>query len=85
MRTKLTPLEKSWILYDIGTSAFIQLVSTIIPIFFESLCSADGLSNAQYLSTWSFMGSISTLIVAFIGPVCGTMADRKGFKNPFSC
>ena len=82
MRTKLTPLEKSWILYDIGNSAFILLVSTIIPIFFESLCSADGLSNAQYLSTWSFMGSISTLIVAFIGPVCGTMADRKGFKKP---
>lgn len=82
MKIKLTPLEKSWILYDIGNSAFILLVSTIIPIFFESLCIADGLSNAEYLSTWSFMGSISTLIVAFIGPVCGTMADRKGFKKP---
>lgn len=82
MKTKLTQLEKSWILYDIGNSAFILLVSTIIPIFFESLCAADGLSNAQYLSTWSFMGSISTLIVAFIGPICGTMADRKGFKKP---
>ena len=82
MKTKLTQLEKSWILYDIGNSAFILLVSNISPIFFESLCAADGLSNAQYLSTWSFMGSISTLIVAFIGPICGTMADRKGFKKP---
>lgn len=82
MKTKLTALEKSWILYDIGNSAFILLVSTIIPIFFESLCKADGLTDAQYLSNWSFLGSISTLIVAFIGPVCGTMADRKGFKKP---
>ena len=82
MKTKLTPLEKSWILYDIGNSAFILLVSTIIPIFFESLCSAGGLSNAEYLSTWSFMGSISTLIVAFIGPICGTMADCKRCKKP---
>ena len=82
MKTKLTSLEKSWILYDIGNSAFILLVSTIIPIFFESLCAAEGLTEDQYLSTWSFMGSISTLIVAFLGPVCGTMADRKGFKKP---
>ena len=81
MKTKLTQLEKSWILYDIGNSAFILLVSTIIPIFFESLCAADGLSNAQYLSTWSFMGSISTLIVAFIGPACGAMADCKKCKK----
>ena len=83
MKTKLTPLEKSWILYDIGNSAFILLVSTIIPIFFESLCAADGLSNAQYLSTWSFMGSISTLIVAFVGPVCGAMADCNRSKKRF--
>lgn len=83
MKTKLTALEKSWILYDIGNSAFILLVSTIIPIFFESLCSAGGLSEAEYLSTWSFMGSISTLIVAFIGPVCGTMADCKKCKKRF--
>ena len=81
-KLKLTPLEKSWIGYDIANSAFILLVSTIIPIYFEALCTEGGLSNAEYLSTWSFVGSIATLIVAFVGPVCGTMADRKGFKKP---
>ena len=81
-KLKLTSLSMSWILYDIANSAFILLVSTIIPIYFESLCSAGGLSNAEYLSTWSFVGSIATVIVAFIGPICGTMADRKGFKKP---
>ena len=79
---KLTPLEKSWIGYDIANSAFILLVSTIIPIYFEALCTEGGLSNADYLSTWSFVGSIATVIVAFVGPICGTMADRKGFKKP---
>lgn len=81
-RFKLTPLEKSWIGYDIANSAFILLVSTIIPIYFEALCTEGGLSNAEYLSAWSFVGSIATVIVAFVGPICGTMADRKGFKKP---
>lgn len=39
-KMKLTPLEKSWILYDIGNSAFTLLVSTLIPIYFNSLASA---------------------------------------------
>ena len=30
---KLTALEKSWILYDVGNSAFILLVATLVPIF----------------------------------------------------
>ena len=81
-RFKLTPLEKSWIGYDIANSAFILLVSTIIPIYFEALCTEGGLSNADYLSAWSFVGSIATVIVAFVGPICGTMAARKGFKKP---
>ena len=33
--TKLTKLEKCWILYDVGNSAFIMLVSTIIPVMQE--------------------------------------------------
>ena len=31
-KMKLTKLEKFWVLYDVGNSAFIMLVSTIIPI-----------------------------------------------------
>ncbi len=86
MKTKntlaLTPLEKSWILYDIGNSAFILLVSTLIPIYFNSLSSAAGLDESQYLAYWGYAGSVSTLLVAFIGPICGTLADHKGFKKP---
>jgi len=81
-KLQLTPLEKSWVLYDIGNSAFILLVSTLIPIYFNSLSGAAGLDESQYLAYWGYAGSISTLLVAFIGPVCGTLADQKGFKKP---
>ena len=47
---KLTSLEKSWILYDVGNSAFILLVSTLIPIYFNALASAAGVNEDLYLS-----------------------------------
>ncbi len=79
---RLTALERSWILYDVGNSAFILLVSTLIPIYFNYLAGLGGLNESQYLAFWGYAGSVSTILVAVIGPVCGTLADRKGFKKP---
>ena len=79
---KLTALEKSWIGYDIGNSAFILLVTAIVPIYFNALTDAAGLTESQYFSYWGIATSIATLLVAFIGPICGTLADYKGFKKP---
>ena len=81
-KMKLTKLEKSWILYDIANSAFILLVATLMPIYFNSLASAAGLSESDYLAYWAYAGSIVTVIVAVIAPICGTLADQKGFKKP---
>ena len=81
-RFRLTALEKSWILYDVGNSAFILLVSTLIPIYFNSLASAAGINESNYLAYWGYAGSIATLLVAIIGPICGTLADQRGFKKP---
>lgn len=79
---KLTKLEKYWILYDVGNSAFILLVSTIIPIYFKNIAQASGVSAANSTAYWSYSISISTLIVAILGPILGTLADTKGFKKP---
>ena len=79
---KLTKREKAWVLYDVGNSAFTMMVTTLIPIFFKSLASEAGISDTAYLAYWGYVGSISTLLVALIGPVFGTLADRKGFKKP---
>ena len=78
---KLTNLEKYWVLYDIGNSAFILLVSTLLPIFFNSLAAAGGLNESDYLAYWSFAGAIVTVLVAIIGPICGTLADQGGLKK----
>lgn len=78
---KLTALERSWVLYDIGNSAFVLMVSTLIPIYFNALASADGLNEDLYLSYWGYAGSLATILVAIIGPICGALADRN-FKKP---
>ena len=79
---KLTKREKSWILYDVGNSAFVLLVTTLIPIYFNALAGSAGISDTDYLAYWGYAGAISTLLVAIIGPVFGTLADRKNFKKP---
>ena len=42
MKFKLKPIEKKWILYDIGNSAFALLISTIMPIYFNYLAGDAG-------------------------------------------
>ncbi len=82
MKTKLTKPEKQWILYDVGNSAFILLVSTIIPIYFNYLADLANVPSVTYLAYWGYAASISTLVVALFGPILGTMADSKNFKKP---
>lgn len=80
---KLNKLEKYWILYDVGNSAFVLLMSTIIPIYYKNMASAEGISLANSTAYYSYAISISTIIVAVLGPILGTMADNKGYKKPF--
>ena len=79
---KLNGKEKRWILYDVGNSAFVLLVATIIPIYFNYLAGKAGLSDVDYLAYWGYAASICTVIVAILGPILGTIADTKGYKKP---
>ena len=81
MKFKLRPLERKWVLYDVGNSAFTLLVSTIMPIYFNSLADAEGLSEVSYLAYWGYATSIATLMVALCGPVLGTISDFPGWKK----
>ena len=81
-KLKLTPAERSWVLYDVGNSAFTLLIATIIPIYFNFLAEKAGLSNVQYLAYWGYAASAATLLVAVLGPVFGTLADTQGYKKP---
>lgn len=63
---KMTREEKNWTLYDVGNSAFVMLVSTILPIYFNYLAQGAGLTDAQYLAYWGYAASITTIIYLFI-------------------
>lgn len=76
----LTKLERSWILYDVGNSAFILMLSTVIPIFFDSIA-GDDLSSVDYLAYWGYSASIATILCALMGPFLGSISDRKGMKS----
>ena len=79
---KLTKLEKRWILYDVGNSAFVLLTSTIIPIYYKNIAAASGISDADSTAFFGYATSLVTILVAVLGPVLGTLADTKGFKKP---
>lgn len=81
-KQKLTKLEKYWILYDVGNSAFILLVSTIIPIYFKNMASQAGVLASDSTAYLSYATSISTIIVAILGPTLGAVADNKNHKKP---
>ena len=81
MKFKLTPLEKKWILYDVGNSAFAMLTATILPIYFNYLAKKAGLSSVDYLSYWGYAVSICTLLIAIMGPILGAIADVKDLKK----
>lgn len=82
---RLTPerkLEWSWILYDVGNSAFTLLISTIMPIYFNGLAEADGIAKEVATAYWGYAASIVTLCVAVLSPIFGTLSDFKGYKRP---
>ena len=57
MKFKLTSLEKKWVLYDVGNSAFTMMVSTIFPIYFNYLAGNAGISDVDYLAYWGYAAS----------------------------
>lgn len=85
-KTKLTKLEKGWILYDVGNSAFTMLACSLIPIWFKSLAIGTGpgqITSDQATAYWALAMSLVTVIAAILGPICGAYTDRKGKKKIF--
>lgn len=78
---KLTSLEKKWVMYDVGNSAWVLFAATIVPIYFDSL--AGNASTGFATSLWGAVSSIVALIALFICPIFGTMADYSGKRKFF--
>jgi UMF1 family MFS transporter len=71
--------EWSWVLYDVGNSAFVLLATAVAPIYFGSLLD-DGVS---VVVGWGLAETVVSLIVALLMPVLGSLADFKGNKKRF--
>lgn len=81
---KLTKLEKSWAFYDWANSAYTMTVTTtVFPLYFKAAVSDLGVSASQSTAYWGFANSIATLLIAFLAPILGTLADYFGFKKRF--
>ena len=81
MKMKMTPLERKWVWYDVGNSAFTLLVSTLLPIFFNTIAESGGASDSDYVVYWSYATSIATVVVAVLGPIFGSLSDLRGMRR----
>jgi UMF1 family MFS transporter len=82
-KPKMTKEELSWVLYDVGNSAFVLImVTALMPIFFKDVAAA-GMSGAESTANWGFANSTASFILAFLSPVLGAMADYKNMKKRF--
>lgn len=82
----LTKTERSWVLYDVGNSAYTMLACSLIPIWFKDLAigTAPGqITGDKATAYYSLSVAIVTIVVAVLGPVCGAIADQKDMKKPF--
>lgn len=78
---KLDGAERNWILYDVGNSAFILLVTTIMPIYFKYLAEKEGVESVSYLVYWGYASAMVTILVAILGPLLGVIGDNKDSKK----
>lgn len=78
-----------WVLYDCGNSAFATtIMAGFFPIFFKNYWSYQSDINTS-TAMLGFGNSLASLVVAFMAPVLGAIADtrasKKGFLAFFTC
>ncbi len=74
---KFSKQEISWILYDCGNSAYsMAITSALLPVYFGMMSSGNDMDLGYF-------NSIASLIVAFLSPILGAVADYRGKKKKF--
>jgi UMF1 family MFS transporter len=82
MLKRFTKEERSWIMYDVANSAFVITVMTaLFPLYFGIVTKDAGIAEAQSTAYLAYANSFYSLIIAFLSPVLGTIADYKGKKK----
>ena len=79
MAAKLTKQERSWVLYDVGNSAFVMLSTALIPVYFSSLAEP----GSSVVVAWGYAETVASLLLALLMPILGSLADLQGNKKKF--
>ena len=83
-RKKLTVKEHAWVLYDVGNSAYTLLACALIPIWYKNIAVGTGtgqISSDKATAYYAIAIAVMTIVSAFIGPVCGAIADHRRIKK----
>ncbi|MGB6407543.1 MAG: MFS transporter [Planococcus donghaensis] len=84
MMKKYSKEEKSWALYDWGSSAYSIIITTaVFPIYYKASATGAGVSLSDSTAYLGYTIAIFTFILAMIGPILGTIADYEGMKKRF--
>lgn len=76
-RQKMTKQEKSWIMYDVGNSAFVMLSTALIPVYFSSI------ATGSVVVAWGYAETVASLVIALLMPILGSLADLRHMKKKF--
>lgn len=74
---RMTRAERSWVLYDVGNSAYVLLSTALIPVYFGSI------AQGNVVVAWGYAETIASLVIALLMPVLGSLADQQGMKKKF--
>jgi UMF1 family MFS transporter len=74
----------AWCMYDWANSAFATtIMGALFPPFYRALVTESGLAENTATAYWGYTTSIALLVIAFIAPVLGAIADYTGGKRRY--
>jgi UMF1 family MFS transporter len=82
----MEPKEKkraqfAWVMYDWANSAFVTTITAaVLPVYYSSVAAVNLAPNIR-TAYWGYTSTIGLLLVAFLGPVLGAMADFSGLRK----
>jgi len=78
-KDKMTPIEKSWIMYDWANSVYATIMmAAVFPIYFTTVAKDAGQSGDYW---WGIGTSVAMVVVALSAPIVGALSDFIGYRK----
>ena len=73
----------SWAMYDWANSAFATtIMAAVLPVYYSNVA-ASNLPKNIATAYWGYTTTIAMLLIAFLAPILGAIADFSGIKKKF--